>query len=422
MIQTAAAAVFFLGYILIAAEHKTKTNKSAIALIMGTLLWILVPFFDKLHFQQDLIETGSEIFSIVIFLLSAMSLVEILVHYRFFDLVRGKLFVLNLSERNQFLVISFLSFFLSAIIDNLTCTIVMTQIATKFFSKENLLKAVTVIVIAANAGGAFSPLGDVTTIMLWLSGKFDAVQIITRGFLPSLAMLLFPLILVYPTIKQRRDDIKYELVTKLGRSEKLIILLVFGSFTLPIVLSQLHLPPYLGLLLGLGVIWITIDTFKQIRPKPTHLEAKIEELIKKTDIPSLQFFIGILLAVAALNKLNILEGLSFYIYGLNPSELRIIFGNIGMGVLSSILDNVPLTAIAIDILHTNNTSLWILLTLCVGTGGSFLVIGSAAGVIAMGMVKNLNFVEYFKIAFFPVLIGYSAAISVWAIQYFVFRF
>lgn len=422
MLQPLAIIIFFLGYAAISLEHKIHVSKSATALVMGALLWLLVSMSPNTHFSEEIMHTGSEIFGIVVFLLAAMSLVEILVHYRFFDIIRGKLFSLGLKERNQFVVISVITFFLSAIVDNLTCTIVMVQIAKRFFTNINLLKVVAAIVIAANAGGAFSPIGDVTTIMLWLAQKFSAVEIMSKGFLPSFAMLAVLIAWFYPTFKNVNDDSKKEIVQSLGRSEKLIIISVFGSFFLPLIMNQFGLPPYLGLLLGLGVVWVTIDLLKQFRPRETHLSASIDEFIKKTDIPSLKFFIGILLAVSALGSLGVLESISTFVYGEEFSTMGSVIGNVGLGFLSAILDNVPLTAMAIDLLNTTDAGLWVLLALTVGMGGSLLIVGSAAGVIAMGMVKEINFANYLKIATIPALLGYLAAIGVWAIQYFVFGF
>ncbi|MCA9388888.1 sodium:proton antiporter NhaD, partial [Candidatus Berkelbacteria bacterium] len=364
--------------------------------------------------------SGAEIFDLVIFLLAAMSLVEILIHYQFFDIIRAKLFKLGLTDRQQFVALAILVFFLSSIIDNLTATIVSIQISRKFFKDENLIKVAAGLVIAANAGGAFSPIGDVTTIMLWLADKFTAMQIIIQGFLPSVTLLLVALAILAPKIKNTGFDVKSEIVNKLGKSEWTIITTTFASFSLPLLMTFMDLPPYLGLLIGLGIVWILVDSFKRIRPKQTHLTASIEKLIKGTDIASLKFFVGILLAVGALNSLGILELLSESIYGLTPNLTRIIGGNIGLGVLSAVFDNIPLTAIAIDILDTTDPSLWVLLALTVGTGGSLLVIGSAAGVIAMGMVKELTFGRYLRYAMIPALFGFVAACGVWGVQHYLF--
>lgn len=417
--QVIAIILFLMGYTAISLEHKLKLNKSAIAIILGGALWMLVSLSGK-EFATELEIAGSEIFSLVIFLLCAMSLVEVLLHYKFFDIVRGKLFTLGLNEKKQFVVIYFIAFFLSAIIDNLTTTIVMIQIARKFFKGENFVISAAGIVIAANAGGAFSPIGDVTTIMLWLSGKFSSADIILKGFFPSLTLAFVSMIMLYSKIVESAYDSTNEIITKLGRSEKIIISLVFSSFALPLLMNLFKLPPYLGLLIGLGMVWVTIDLFREYKPKQSHLDASIESFIKKCDIASLKFFVGILLAVSALNNLHILEYFSSVLYGHDPSINRIILGNIGLGIFSSIVDNVPLTAIAIKILNISSTSLWVLMALTVGTGGSLLVIGSAAGVVAMGMVKELTFAKYFQIAFKPALFGFFSGISIWYVQYLIF--
>lgn len=423
LIPLLAGLIFIASYGAIALEHPLKVSKSAIALCAGALLWILVAISGRGDIKSEMAHAGADVFSIVIFLLAAMSLVEVLVHYRFFDVIRGKLFALKLSEGKQFLVITLITFFLSAVVDNLTTTIIMIQISRKFFKNENMLVAAVGIVISANAGGAFSPIGDVTTIMLWFAEKFSGVEIIVKGFLPSFALYLTSTALLYRRITPSQFDYENEIVTTFGRSEKFVIALVFASFTLPLFTSLIDLPPYVGLLLGLGIVWLVVDGLKRIAPKETHLSASIEDFLKKIDIPSLKFFVGILLAVSALSAVGVLDYMTGFIYGHGTaSETSIVVGNIALGLLPSILDNVPLTAIAIQILDTTNVSLWVLLALCVGTGGSLLVIGSAAGVVAMGMVKELSFYKYFKIAFVPALSGFIVGVGVWALQNYIFGF
>ncbi len=418
--QYVALAIFLLGYLAITIEHKVGTSKSAIALIMAFLLWFLVSLLGLPEMSAELAHAGADIFGIVIFLLAAMSLVEVLIHYKFFDLIRMKLFRLRLNDQKQFVLISLIAFFLSAVIDNLTTTIVMVQISRKFFHGQNLLRAAAAVVIAANAGGAFSPIGDVTTIMLWLAGKFTAYDIILQGFLPSFTLLVVAVALMYRGIVNNTPDVDDQITVQLNGSEKLIIGSVFASFALPVAMNGFNLPPYLGLLFGLGLVWVLIDVFKKVRPYPTHLEASIEELIKRTDIASLKFFVGILLAVSALHSLGILEVFSRLFYGSDPTIMRLILGNSGLGALSALVDNVPLTAIAIQALPAASPSLWVLLALTVGTGGSLFIIGSAAGVVAMGMVRELTFGTYVKIASFPALVGFITAIGVWAAQYYFF--
>lgn len=421
-IQIFASVFFVILYAGIALEHRLGISKTATALIGGAILWFLIAIAKVDHFEEHLAEAGSELFGLVIFLFAAMALVEILLHYRFFDLIRGKLFALKVSERKQFLIISAITFCLSAVIDNLTTTIVMTQIATKFFRGENLLRAVVGIVIAANAGGAFSPIGDVTTIMIWLAGKVGALGLIVEALLPALAIAIVAAFLISRKTVNSTVDTTNEIITKLSRPEKIIVSFAFGSFALPLAASLLGLPPYLGLLLGLALVWMMIEFFEHHKPKRTGLASAIfDEFLKRTDVSSRMFFVGILLVVAALETLGVLTFVSDAVYGADPSAARMIIGNVLLGVFSSIVDNVPLTAIALDILATESQSIWALLALTVGTGGSLLVIGSAAGVVAMGMVKELTFGKYIQIGFVPALLGFAAGIGVWTIQYVLFH-
>ena len=420
-IQIFAAIFFVVLYVGIAFENRLGISKTAFALIGGALLWFLIAVAKTEHFEEHLAEAGADLFGLVIFLFAAMALVEILLHYRFFDLIRGKLFALKVSERKQLVIISVITFCLSAVIDNLTTTIVMTQIATKFFRGENLLRAVVGIVIAANAGGAFSPIGDVTTIMIWLAGKVDALGLIAEALLPAIAIAVVSTLLIGRKTVNSTVDATNEIITKLSNPEKLIVTFSLGSFALPLIASLLGLPPYIGLLFGLASVWMIIEFFEHRKPRRTGLASAIfDEFLKRTDVSSRMFFVGILLVVAALQTLGVLSFVSEALYGVDPSGMRMIVGNILLGVFSSIVDNVPLTAIAIDILATDSQSIWVLLALTVGTGGSLLVIGSAAGVVAMGMVRELTFGKYIQIGFMPALLGFCAGVGVWLMQYLLF--
>lgn len=415
-----AIAIFIAGYIFITLEHTIKTHKSGIALLMAALLWITVAAsgLDSDTVTHLLHDAGAEIFGLITFLLAAMTLVEVLIHYRFFDVVRAKITQLGLGDRGQFFLIALLTFFFSALLDNLTVTIIMIQIARRFFSEERLIIAVTGIVIVANAGGAWSPIGDVTTIMLWLADKFSALQVITWGFFPSLAMGLVATFFIGRHFsKNKGGGEKCEEVT-LCAQEKMVITLAFGSFTLPVLFHLAHLPPYLGLLFGLGVTWLFIEYFKHYSKREFETKrTNLERLVQKTDISSIKFFIGILLSVSALGALGILDTLSLLVFGEAPTDLRIGIGSAVMGLLSAIVDNVPLTALAIDLIHLDNPELWVLTAVTVGTGGSLLLIGSVAGVIAAGMVPELTFAKYARYAVLPVLVGYFLAIGVWTLQY-----
>ena len=421
MIVSLAVIIFVLGYLAISLAYFLRVDKSAVALLVGGVLWAIIAATQP-HGEvgSALIETGSEIFSIIVFLLGAMTLVEILTHYRIFDLIRTRLFALHVSDRVQFWIIGILTFCLSPVLDNLTTTIVMAQVARRFFRGQNLLIALAAIVISANAGGAFSPIGDVTTLMLWLAEKFSAPEVIRQLFFPSLVLFLVSNWLLARRLQADTQDVEEETQVSFSLSERIICGLVFLAFALPFFFSQLGLPPYLGIITGLAFVWLVGDVFKIVVPQPSHLSVDINRFLQKTDIATLKFFIGILLAVAALAHLGILASLSHTVFGNAPSDARLIIGSTMMGILSAIVDNVPLTAAAIDIVQTASPAIWTLLALAVGTGGSLLVIGSAAGVVAMGAAPELTFTRYLRLATLPALVGYIAAVVIWLIQYELF--
>lgn len=415
MVKILSVVIFLVGYIVISQEHFLKISKTSISLIIAVILWLLVATYGLGEIGIALSESAGEIFSLVIFLLSAMTLVEILTHYGLFDYIYTKLVRLHLEDKAQFFIISLLAFIFSSFLDNLTTTIVFLQIAGRFFSGKNLLRSASAIVIVANAGGAFSPIGDVTTTMLWLANKFSSQTIISQAFLPSLAVFAVSTLLIGKSITVDTKD-KVESAVKLGITQWVIISLCLLSFLLPLLMTVMHLPPYLGLLFGLGIIWLVVDLAKLRMPNNTSLSMSIEKFFQKTDIASLYFFIGILLAISALRHLGVLANISHAVFTEAPSVGRIITGNIFIGGLSAVFDNIPLTAAAIDIVRTTDPSLWALLALTVGTGGSLLLIGSAPGIVAMTIVKELTFSAYLKIATLPAFIAFCAGILVWYLQ------
>lgn len=428
LLAIACSLIFIAGYVLITLEHRYDLHKALPAAALGAGLWILIGLFQGGEgLAHALDEVGSDIFGLIIFLTAAMTLVEILTHYRLFDLIRIKIYSLGLTDDKQLWVIGAVAFFLSAIIDNLTATLVMLAIATRFFGGGNLLRAAAIVVIAANAGGAWSPIGDVTTIMLWLAEKFTAFEVIAWGFLPSVALFFVSTFLLTRNVTEDTKDIEEEHIAFSG-SEKVVIGFALGSFLLPFFVSRIGLEPYFGLVFGVGVVGLLIAYFrlrakkKEDNPEKhhTHLTASLEEQLSKIDLASLLFFTGILLAVGALEHLGILDLISHALLGEAPNLARFIASNSALGVLSAIMDNIPLTAAAIEILNTTEPAIWVLLALTVGTGGSLLVIGSAAGVVAMGKVKELTFFNYLKIATIPAACGYVVAIAVWSAQYLLF--
>lgn len=421
LLFTLFGAIFVVGYVFIAIEHKSHVNKSGIAIIIGTILWLLASFFshDRGEISLAVTENGAEIFSIIVFLLSAMTIVEILVHYQFFDWIREKIVQKKISQKKLFWLLGAITFVLSAFLDNLTTTLIMLQIGRKIYrDKDNFLIFAANTVIAANAGGAASPIGDVTTIMLWLANKFNALQIMSIGILPALATWLIPQWLMTGKIKKHEEaedaHKNFDIVDdqKIQPIWSVIVIGIF-SFLLPVFFNLINLPPFLGLLLGLGILWVFID-IKSHQRKENFQNGKVIEIIQKADLSTLKFFIGILLAVGALSHIGLLKSLNELIFGTDINIWRLVIGNTALGFMSSILDNVPLVAAAIKMFPEGiNPAIWVLLALTAGTGGSMLVIGSAAGVAAMGQVKELNFSYYLKKASLPALLGYLAGVAVW---------
>jgi Na+/H+ antiporter NhaD/arsenite permease-like protein len=422
MAELLAASLFVVGYLAIALEHRFFISKAATAIVLAVALWIVaslvLPADSVVHFLQ---ESSVDIFGIMLFLLTAMTLVEVLVHYHFFDVIEQWLRRHHWTPYMMGWVITFLTFFLSAFLDNLTTTIVMIQIARRLFQKDELLPMAALIVIAANAGGAFSPIGDVTTIMLWFAEKFTAWEVISQGVLPSFVLTAVSAMFLLRYIRSNHLlPRELEKSFRLSRSDKAIIVITMASFLFPLAASSFNLPPYLGLLAGLGLVWLLVDLAKQARPQQTHLDAHIKTFLQKTDIESIQFFVGILLAVGALHALGLLDVLTHGLLGEAPSAGRLFSAFVGLGAGSAVIDNVPLTAAAISSVQGVSASWWVLLALMVGTGGSMLVIGSAAGVVAMGMVEKMTFVRYLRLATVPSLIGFVAAALVWGAQYLLF--
>jgi len=421
--------IFVIGYALIALEHNIKINKSGTAIIIGSLLWLIVDFFERFNREvgESLMHETQEIFGIVIFLLAAMTLVEILVHYRFFDWLEDKIVQKKISSAKLFWVLGALAFILSAFLDNLTTTLIMIQLGRKIYKHQaNFLIFVANTVIAANAGGAFSPIGDVTTIMLWLAGKFTALQVISVAIIPSIAAWLVPQYLMGRHIKKGEEaekahsDVKVDGDRQPVKPYWSVVIIGFLSFLLPVFFNLAGFPPFLGLLTGVGILWLFID-FKSNRQDDHFKQGKVVKVIQRADISTLKFFIGILLAVGALSHVGLLRDLNTLIFGSELNISRLVIGNSILGVISSILDNVPLVAAAIKMFAASTPMvIWVLLALTAGTGGSMLVVGSAAGVAAMGQVKELTFGYYLKKATLPALLGYIAGIAAWIGVYYVF--
>lgn len=412
--------VFVIGYAAIALEHPIKVNKSASALLLAVLMWLIYAMggSDVSHFPDALREHLGEISEILFFLLGAMTIVELVDSHDGFRIITDKIRTTN--KAKLLWVISFITFFLSAVLDNLTTAIVMTALLRKLVTdqKERWFYA-GMVIIAANSGGAFSPIGDVTTIMLWIGGYVTSFNIIIKTFIASLLSMVVPLALLSLTLK---GDIKVKEDNKIDSSKSrsttlernTVFILGIGSLLfIPVFKSITHLPPYLGILLGLGVLWVVTERMHRKRPDEYRSRRTVAGVLQRVDTPSILFFLGILLAVAALQSAGILVQFG-KILDQKIGNLYVINGVIGL--LSSIVDNVPLVAGAMgmyDMVYPTDHYFWEMLAYCAGTGGSILIIGSAAGVAVMGMEK-IDFIWYLKKISGWALIGYLAgAVAFW---------
>lgn len=448
--------IFIIGYSLIILEHKIKINKAASALLLGVLTWtvymigakdILSLGFSRswneftAHIHQpvnielvrefinhhELAEHISEITGIILFLLGAMTIVEVIDKYQGFRILTDKI---NTTNKIKLLwLVSFLTFFLSAILDNLTTTIVMVALMRKLLTdKHNRWLFSGLIIISANSGGAWSPIGDVTTIMLWIGGQITAASIIKSIILPSLVSMVVPLILLTIFIKGKTlrpvldDDETTEFVPCKDRTTILMVGII-ALISVPVFKTYTHLPPYMGMLLGLGFLWFYTDLRFHFNGKKDLRKLNVNRILKEVDTPTILFFLGILSGVAALQSAGHLDILSGW---LAEKIGNIYIINILVGLISSIIDNVPLVAASIgmyDIAQADaigyaanfvqDGSFWSFLAYCAGTGGSVLIIGSAAGVAAMGLEK-IDFFWYIKHISWLALIGYlSGALTFW---------
>jgi NhaD family Na+/H+ antiporter len=411
-------AVFVVGYLAIALEHPLKINKSGTALLMGVLIWTIY----KLAFPEaDVIgELGHHLIGIteiLFFLMGAMTIVEVVDAHDGFNLITNRINTRN--KLSLLWIIAFISFFLSAVLDNLTATIVMISLTRKLVieQKQRLFFA-GIIVIAANAGGAWSPIGDVTTTMLWIGGQISALNIMKTLFIPSLVCLLVPLLTVSFFYKK---DFTGQLAVlenrKLKRENKLIFFIGLGGLLFVPAFKQItHLPPYFGMLLVLGILWIVADLIHRKKEGEEKSRLSASHALMRIDMPSLLFFLGILLAVSGLESLHILSNLAIWTDEVIGNKDIIV---LSIGLLSAIIDNVPLVAASMGMYDINtfpiNNRIWEFIAYAAGTGGSVLIIGSAAGVAAMGLEK-IDFIWYLKKISFIALLGYFAGAIVYIIQ------
>jgi Na+/H+ antiporter NhaD/arsenite permease-like protein len=411
--------VFIVGYLCIALEHPLKIDKAASALLIGVLTWTIFILFgdsDIHHVGEQLNENLAETAQTLFFLFAAMTIVEIVDRHNGFKIITDRITATN--KVKLLWIISFLTFFMSAVLDNLTTTIVILSLLRKLIKDQHTRWTyASIVVIAANAGGAWSPIGDVTTIMLWIGGQITAGKIITGIIIPSLVSMLVPLIILSFTLKgeiiRPAESKEAESITTPGEQMALLILGVGLLLFVPVFKTITHLPPYMGMLLGLGVMWMVTELMHKKKSNEIKKRLSVVNILKNVETPTIFFFLGILTAVGALGAAGQLSKLSEWLRDVTGGNIYII--DTMIGVLSSIIDNVPLVAASMKMYVIDPSVLdfavdgtfWHMLAYCAGTGGSILIIGSAAGVAAMGLEK-IDFIWYLKHISWLALVGYLA--------------
>ncbi|MBK9177051.1 MAG: sodium:proton antiporter NhaD [Flavobacteriales bacterium] len=422
------AVVFVIGYLAIALEHPIRINKAASAILTGALVWTVLMLGRETIFHGDaahsdhhvlidhLLHHLGDIGSILFFLMGAMTIVELVDVHEGFRVITDRI---SATRKMPLLwIISIITFFLSAALDNLTTTIVMCALLRKLIKdKETLWIFAGMVVIAANAGGAWSPIGDVTTIMLWVKGQVTTVNIITKLIVPSLVCLVLPLLWIGRTLKGHveRPDMVVDHTHHGGHvtSGERILVFALGVGALlfvPVFKALTHLPPFMGILLGLGVLWVVTEIIHMRHGVDDRGHLMVTSVLRRIDMPSVLFFLGILVAVAGL---QVAGHLTMVAVALDHGLGNVFLINGAIGALSAIVDNVPLVAAAQGMYpmtqFPQDHIFWELLALCAGTGGSMLIIGSAAGVAAMGIL-HIDFIWYLKRMTIPAALGYIGSI------------
>ncbi len=404
--------VFIVGYLAIALEHPLHINKAATAILTGVICWVIYILMgsDAHVINEELREHLGEIAGILFFLLGAMTIVEIIDSHDGFEIITNSIQTLN--KRKLMWIMAGLTFFLSAVLDNLTTAIVMTSLSRKLISNKNdRMLFLGMVIIAANAGGAWSPIGDVTTTMLWIGGQITASNIIIKLILPSLVCAFVPLILLSFQVKGNETKKPKEKNSHSSTPfEKKFVFFagVSALIFVPIFKTITHLPPFMGILFGLGIMWVITELLHKGKPDLEKGRFTVVHALEKIDTSSILFFLGILVAVSALQSTGMLKTMANFLTHNIGNENVII---LSLGLLSAIIDNVPLVAAAMGMYDLTvfppDHYFWEFLAYACGTGGSALIIGSAAGVAVMGMEK-IEFFWYLKKITIYSLLGYFA--------------
>ena len=439
--------VFILGYMAIALEHPLKVDKTASALFLGMLLWTMYavgvlsgdvfPDRNMDLLNGSIIEHMGDISEILFFLIGAMTIVELIDVHGGFSVITER--ITTRKKRKLLWLLCFVTFFMSAVLDNLTTSIVMIMLLRKLISeqKERWIFG-SMIVIAANSGGAWSPIGDITTIMLWVRGNVTTEGLLSNILLPSIVSMLVPLAIISTRLDKAVlppvaiSATGNDTVTKSDKN-RFFIFGVVSLLLVPVFKSLTHLPPFIGVLFFLSLLWIYTEYYYNNKTVNKEREYRILRVLSRIDIPTILFFLGILMAVAVLQETGILANMALY---LDEKVHNVYIINIVLGILSSIVDNVPLVAAAMGMYPLADPAalsslpaaeaayamnfvqdgiFWEFLSYCAGVGGSMLIIGSAAGVVVMGLEK-INFIWYLKNISLLALLGYLAGAAFYIFQ------
>jgi len=405
--------LFVAGYTFIVLEHYVKVDKTAIALLTGVTCWavFMLSGADTSWVTDQLLKHLSDTAGILFFIMGAMTIVELIDAHDGFRTITDA--ITTRSDKKILWITAGITFFMSALLDNLTTTIVMVTLLSKVTTnKKNFKLLASMVIIAANAGGAWTPIGDITTTMLWIGGQISSFVTIRELLLPSLVCTLIPLIVLTFFIAPTGTvlESKPSTVSKLSSTERTIVFFLgLGALLfVPLFKAITHLPPYMGMLFGLGIMWIIIGIMHTGKDEEEQSDYSVASALRRIDLSTILFFLGILLCIAALQSSGILHAAAQYLERTLHNQHSIV---LVIGLLSSIVDNVPLTAAVMGMYNLSsypmNHELWQFLAYAVGTGGSCLIIGSAAGVTAMGMAK-IDFMWYLKRIMPLALLGYLA--------------
>lgn len=405
--MTTLVILFIIGYLFIIFERNVNVDKAAFSLLTGVACWVflITNTENKEEINHQLTESLGEISGILFFLLAAMTIVELIDAHNGFDIITK--FIKTSDKRILLWLISCITFFTSAILDNLTTAIVMTTLIQKLVkdSKDRWL-LLGVVIIASNAGGAWSPIGDVTTTMLWMNQKISAIGVIKNVFVPSLICMVIPVAVLsfFFNGKFQKPVLNEQFNYSIKERNLIFLVGLLCLIAIPIFKQLTHLPPYMGILAGLGLLWIVTEFIHRKKNQELKERYSIMNAIQKTDVNSILFFLGILLAIKPLELTGVLNDTANYLQlFFNNNDSSIVFS---IGLFSAIVDNVPLVAAGLSMFDFPiDHSFWQFMAYATGTGGSCLIIGSAAGVAVMGL-ENISFGWYFKRFTLLAILGY----------------